>query len=181
MKNLALAFALSVMTIGSIQAQRKYNRYSPKKIKKVNSFFLEGGGNAVYGSVNYDRAFNFRKFAASIRIGVGLFPATNSEANYLYPIIPLEGNLLFGKKNHFIETGLGVSNMVVYRSIGQDTPKFILLGFARIGYRLQKANGMFLRVGFTPILMDIAINEQTNNKRGFGFIPWAGISIGESF
>lgn len=181
MKNIALALVFCLMAVNSLQAQRKYNRYSPKKIKRVNTLFIEGGGNGVYGSVNYDRVFNFRKFAASFRVGAGVFPASNNQANYLYPIVPIEGNVLFGKKNHFIEAGLGVSSMFVYKSLGQDTPKFLFLGFARIGYRMQKDNGMFLRIGFTPILMDFALNELGNSERGFGFIPWGGIAIGESF
>lgn len=181
MKKLALVFVLCLLAMSSLQAQRKYNRYSPKKISRVNTLFIEAGGNGVYGSVNYDRVFNFHKFAASFRVGAGVFPASNAQSNYLYPIVPLEGNVLFGKKNHFLEAGLGVSSMWVYKSLGQDTSKFLFLGFARIGYRMQKDNGMFLRIGFTPILLDFALNEQSNNQRGFGFIPWGGIAIGESF
>lgn len=181
MKKSGVIILLFVLVANIAQAQRKANRHVPAKVKRTNSFFVEGGGNGVYGSVNYDKAFNFSRFAASFRVGVGILPSSNPKSNYIYPVIPLEGNILLGRKNHFIEAGLGVSSLIVYESLSQKSTKYIFMTFARIGYRMQKDNGMFLRIGFTPIFGDFAVNEQVYNERGFKFIPWGGISIGESF
>ena len=181
MKKSGIILLIFVLTISAAQAQRKASRHSPKKVKRTHTFFVEGGGNGIYGSVNYDKAFNFSRFAASFRVGVGLLPSSNSASNYIYPVIPLEGNILIGKKNHFLEIGLGVSSLIVYRSISQPSPKYIFMGFARIGYRMQKDNGMFLRIGFTPIFGDFAVNEKVYNERGLGLVPWGGIAIGDSF
>ena len=181
MKTLIITTSIILLSINSIFAQRKAYRHNPNKIKRVNSLFLEGGGNGVYGSVNFDRVINYNKFALSLRAGVGVYPSENVEDNALYPILPLEINTLWGRKNHYIEGGIGMSTMFLHPVRSEESFEFLFLGFARIGYRLQKDNGLFLRIGFTPVLFDASINQPNSENRGFKFIPWAGISIGESF
>lgn len=181
MKTLLLIALGVLLSIGSLCAQRKAHRHTIKKVKKVNSFFFEGGGNGIFGSVNYDRVVNYPAFALSLRIGASIYPSENQDDHNIYPIIPLEINTLWGRKTHFIEGGLGVSTLFLYPTTSQEKSRYLFLGFARIGYRLQKDNGMFLRIGFTPVLFDLAVNEPNNAVRGFQFVPWAGISIGESF
>ncbi|OJJ19232.1 hypothetical protein BKI52_20690 [marine bacterium AO1-C] len=181
MKKLIIICLGILLSISSLYAQRKFHRHTPKKIKRVNSFFLEGGGNGIYGSVNYDKVINYNAFALSLRIGAGVYPSDTQNDNNIYPIIPLEINTLWGRKNHFIEGGLGVSTLFLYPINSQENFRYLFLGFARIGYRLQKDNGMFLRIAFTPVLFDLAANETSDAVRGFQFVPWAGISIGESF
>ena len=170
-----------LLSISVLYAQRKSYQHTPQKIKRVNSFFFEAGGNGIYGSVNYDRVINYNTFALSLRVGASVYPSEHQNNNNIYPMIPMEINTLWGRKNHFIEGGVGVSTLFLYPITGQENFRYLFLGFARIGYRLQKDNGMFLRIAFTPVLFDVAVNEDSNDIRGFNFVPWAGISIGESF
>ena len=181
MQRLILISLGILLSVGSLQAQRKYYRHTPPKIKRVNSFFFEVGGNGIYGSINYDRVINYDAFALSLRVGASIYPSETQTNNNIYPVIPLEINTLWGRKNHFIEGGIGISTLFLYPVTSQENFRYLFLGSARIGYRLQKDNGMFLRIAFTPVLFDIAANETNNTIRGFNFVPWAGISIGESF
>lgn len=181
MKQITIALFLLVLLVTNTYAQRKAYRHASKKIRKVHTLFLEGGGNGIYGSINYDRVINFSSFALSLRAGLGAYPSSNVNINAIYPVLPIEVGILWGKKTHFIETGVGTSTLYLYKTNSQDKPRYIFLGFARIGYRLQKDSGFFFKAGFTPIFAGFSLNEANNNQQNFRFLPWAGIAIGESF
>ncbi|WP_332912602.1 hypothetical protein [Algoriphagus boritolerans] len=101
------------------------------------------------------------------------------------PSIPIEVSALFGKSNHHLELGMGITSYLT-RSLAFNSETFenidkVVFDAAipvRIGYRFQKPEGgFFFRVGYTPV-----INFPTGGKGGWGFDPyWAGISFGKSF
>lgn len=181
MKQITIALLLLTLFANGTYAQRKAYRHAPKKIKKVHTLFLEGGGNGIYGSINYDRVINFSSFALSLRAGLGAYPSSNVNTNAIYPVLPIEVSTLWGKKTHFIEAGVGISTLYLYKTNGQDKPRYIFLGFARIGYRLQKDSGFFFKAGFTPIFAGFSLNEANSNQQNFRFLPWVGVAVGEAF
>ncbi len=101
------------------------------------------------------------------------------------PAVPLEVSALYGKSNHHLELGMGVTSYLT-RSLAFDSETLenidkVVFDAAlplRIGYRFQKPEGGFLfRLGYTPI-----INFPNGGGGGWVFDPyWAGISFGKSF
>ncbi|MDG1477308.1 MAG: hypothetical protein P8Q14_09185, partial [Vicingaceae bacterium] len=75
-----------------------------KNCIRKNSIYLELGGNAVFYSVNYERIIVTTDIVhLSLRAGYG----TTVEYFGQYSIVPLELNLMFGKKFNFFEIGYG--------------------------------------------------------------------------
>ncbi len=72
-----------------------------------NTVYAEIGGNGSLYSVNIDQVLlSGRNFKISTRIGLGM--SSSIFKNDIDPIIPIEGNIWFGKGKHHFETGLGV-------------------------------------------------------------------------
>jgi hypothetical protein len=141
----------------------------------VNALYLEAGGAAGYGSVNYERIFvHHNRLSLSARIGCGTYRlkdyTTHSNPDVL---IPLAINACYGK-NHKIECGAGQTIATTVQAAGSEFKPKRTTGFhtiLSIGYRYQKdTNGLFFRCAYTPV---IEFNRH--------FLHWAGISIGYSF
>lgn len=101
------------------------------------------------------------------------------------PAIPLEVSAFYGKSNHHLELGFGVTSFLNTSSVFdsetfETIEKVVYDAFIplRIGYRYQKPEGgFFSRVGYTPI-----INFPTSGGEEWSFEPrFAGLSIGKSF
>lgn len=131
--------------------------------KSNHTIFLELAGNTGSYSINYDNIFfsqNCTKF--TFRIGFSILPTKP-----ILILLPLEFNGLLGKSKHFFEYGLGYTP-----ALNENKYKNLLL--VRIGYRFQKREGgFFLRIGFTPVIIDID-NILT-------FRPWGAVGIGYCF
>lgn len=101
------------------------------------------------------------------------------------PVIPLEFSAFWGKSNHHLEIGIGITSYLE-RSLDidldtyeiSDKVVFSAIIPLRFGYRFQKPEGgFFFRVGYTPI-----INFPTRGGKEWYFEPrFAGLSIGKSF
>ncbi|MBS4013910.1 MAG: hypothetical protein KGZ97_09180 [Bacteroidetes bacterium] len=135
-----------------------------------HSIYLEIGGNAGLYSLNYDVNYyskNINSFGG--RFGLAVIPSST-----LPSVFPFEIYGLLGKTYHFIEYGLGYTQ--IFYLVDQSlNPSSIIL--ARLGYRYQKRQkGIMYRIGFTPIL------KNATDKFGvFRLTPFAGISIGWAF
>ncbi|MFI5141254.1 MAG: hypothetical protein ACHQII_02760, partial [Bacteroidia bacterium] len=136
-----------------------------KNIKAKNAIFIEGfGSSASVLSLNYDRIIYQSKITRiTVNVGFALFPisdpsnAAHKNLFYVYGV-PVSGNLLFGKKKHYLEVGLGVSYSrgleASFSSTGKSVFSEMLFFVPRVGYRFQRnQGGFFFRLGFTPLIM----------------------------
>lgn len=139
-----------------------------------NSFYVEGFGNALIYSVNFDRILVVKeKSALTGRIGVSYAPPPNKG-----PGVVLEMNYLRGSGNHHFELGAGCSYYYLFSKDELIDPNITLFFLtARIGYRYQKKEGGFLfRVGLIPIFAVNVDQDITDFEKNF--IPYGGISFG---
>jgi hypothetical protein len=154
-----------------------------------NALYVEGLGQGIFYSINYDRAFG--DFSA--RVGLGYVAVT--EHNELVTdcsvdtacsptrvssttsllTIPLSVSYLgIGSKKHMFEVGAGMT--IAHASAGASIlfvddasqgPSTTVLGSLILGYRLQPPNGgFFLRAGLSPLISR------------YGFWPWPYFGIG---
>jgi len=119
------------------------------------AFFLELGGKPFF-SINTDFSIN-----PTNRFSIGIQPVYGA-------IIP---NIMYyyvdGGANSQLEVGGGISYLPVdNKDLNGNLPLFF---HGVIGYRYQKKNGLFFRIGFTPILV-VSVR----------FLPMIGISLGYS-
>ncbi len=176
---LVLVFALAI-SFGAT-AQTEAEKFTAK-----HSVYLEVGGNAFRYAFNYGRIIHQKgklKLNASAGFSM-LHHRLNSKTTWL-PLVPVEISAFYGKSNHHLELGMGVTSYLT-RILAFDSETFetidkVVFDAAiplRIGYRFQKPEGgFFFRVGYTPV-----INFPTGGRGGWGFDPyWAGISFGKSF
>ena len=134
-----------------------------KAFFKKNSVYVEILGEGMLYSLNYERIVsNNGKFNTSVKIG----------GNYLGDnlfFIPMGVSEIIGRKNHHLETGLGLSASFFSESISEG----YLWLTGRLGYRYQKPSGNFLfKAMYTPII--VASNVD-------GGLIWFGISVGYAF
>jgi hypothetical protein len=158
----------------------------PETFTAKNAVYLEVGGSSGRYAVNYSKIFHQKgKVKLNASAGFSMWHhRLNSKTTWL-PVVPLEISALYGKSNHHLELGMGVTSYLT-RSLAFDSETFenidkVVFDAAiplRIGYRFQKPQGgFFFRLGYTPI-----INFPTGGRGGWGFLPyWAGISLGKSF
>jgi len=136
---------------------------------KRNDIYLEGGGNGLFASVNYERQFT-KEPGLGFRFGIGFYP---EKAFYL--TIPVGINYLFKLKNDrsFIDAGLGATWTRIEGKIFGDSKNSNGDHFVNfvpgIGYRRHSDRNVMWRIGVTPIA----------NK--YGLFPWLGLSIGKRF
>lgn len=122
------------------------------EIRRRSSVFFEMGGNAYSYSINYDYKLSHIGF----RAGANYFRGGMMRLATM--------NFFIGRKNNFIEYGIGVIN---HTNLSNT---FLTM---TLGYRYQ-AGGLIIRLGFTPIF---ATAYDTNQ-----FIwPMAGFSAGYVF
>ena len=181
MKKLALLCFICFST-ALASAQRKYN-----------AAYVEGGGNALYYSINYDRVIPLsQNLSIAPRVGFAFLPwIENSSRNFGSIRIPTELNVLWSKdrlSSNFVEVGIGMSFIqlrqnVTYLETGATGNRNTLgkVTLARLGYRYQKPEGgLMFRAG---VLVPVA--EDKYSRQRFGddifYRVWAGIGLGYSF
>lgn len=130
------------------------------------SVFLEVGGNAYYGSLNFEAMFGAKRHHAfALRIGLGGYPVVNTTDFVLS--LPVALNYLVGRKSHFLDLSFGQSFTV------DNNAKFEPITTGGIGYRFQKSKSpVFFRAAYTPLM---------NYLYGFELKHWAGVTIGFTF
>lgn len=156
MKKLALVLLLLPMCIVGLMAQ-----------EKKNAVLLEGGGAALWYSMNYERRFTVKPMhRITTGVGASFIP---TEAYDIFLGL-LSVGYLYGEK-HNLE--LGISAGYVFTE-----PESI--GSARIGYRYEAPKGFQFRIGFSPVYAKFS---ETGLKEysGKGVLPWGYISVGYAF
>ena len=150
----------------TIQGQRL------NSIPKNSVYYELGGIGFSFYSINYERLIANGE-VVSFELGCGLSLLMNQGTQNVVGFndnqlrIPIQANLLFGRREHKFEFGYGMP-------IGIRKPKFELeAGFyvLRLGYRYQSStNGVFFRASINPSLVGIGIPY-----------PMVGLGIGYTF
>lgn len=149
-----------------------------------NTFFVEVGGTAGLGSINYDRMLHE---IVSLRVGAGIYPQIIEINRTTYSsskvVFPLELNFISsGSSNHHFEMGLGIYKAFAFDAnyygnsyyIMSIVEKATINYCGRIGYRYQrKQGGFFAKAAFTPIFYKELI---ANTGRQVNL--WGGLSLG---
>jgi len=136
---------------------------------KQNTIYLEGGGNGLFASGNYERQLT-KLPGLGVRVGVGFY-----SENAFYLTVPVGVDYLFklNGDRSFIDAGLGATWTRIDGNLFGDSKNFNGDDFVNfvpsIGYRRQSNQNLMWRISFTPIV----------NK--FGLVPWIGFSIGRRF
>ncbi len=158
----SFGFSQSTETAKADTTVRK-KKVTPKTYttKPSTSIYVEGGGNSVIYSVNYDMRFTKRLDGLGFRIGVGFFPM----GDYNLTVIPMGINHLVGKNGNFVEVGVNVTAVYATNKVtpaikdanlGQielGHPSSSYLGGISMGYRYQPVNKHFnFRTGLETIL-----------------------------
>ena len=186
--NSVLKYTLSFCTLFII-SNVNLKAQSDSSIAK-NTIFVEGFGNGIIGSVNYDRIIFIKKLKFSCRIGFVYLPTRNES---LYSI-PFELNFLKGRKNN-IELGLGLTYAYGFNSssseISQGSNFITKEEYSRafyfvlkpIGYRFQKKDGgIFVKVNGLILYKAFELNKNyTQRKNEFILGPYFGLSLGYTF
>ena len=155
-----------------------------------NTIFIEGLGNGIIGSVNYDRLFFIKKQKFSWRIGL-LYLPLNIQPIYS---VPIELNLIKGKK-HNIEFGLGFTYGYAFNSstilipqgsnftTKEEYSESIYSNLKVIGYRFHNpSGGLFIKASGLLLLKIIELNKNyVQQKQEFIFGPYIGVSLGYTF
>ena len=170
---------------GILSAQKDSTVHFPQ-----NAIHAEGGGNAVYYSVNYSHLFyNVNKPAHAFRMGCGIVSQFDKPEYF----IPFEFTWLFGKKTHFFEIGPGVvihSGVEMYYLMGNGGYTFYsrdlgLMGSLRIGYCFipLRKNNLSVRAAFTPLFAsdNNSLDDLELRYKYTSLIFSGGISLGWAF
>jgi hypothetical protein len=151
-----------------------------------NIVFFELAGNALGGSLNYERQLT-KDLDLYVRFGIGgALVEENTPSNNYFSAnipnpklsIPLSIQYLFDLNNNdYIETGLGytwIDFSKTFENSAQGTHNIL----ASVGYRKHfgQAKTWLWKVNFSPLIGG-------NGEKGivFGFSPMAGISFGKRF
>ncbi|WP_296705422.1 hypothetical protein [Algoriphagus sp.] len=173
----AIFFSISIES----HAQSKAETFTAK-----NVVYLDLGGNAGQYAFTYGRVFHQKgKVKLSASAGFSMWYQGSSSNTKWLPAIPIELTAFYGKSNHHLELGAGVTSYLD-NSIYFDQETFenvdkVVFGAIiplRIGYRFQKPEGgFFFRVGYTPFF-----NVPVGGREEWNFDPrFAGLSFGKSF
>lgn len=145
-----------------------------------NSVFVEGLGNGLAYSVNYERIFEspdlgLRVGASYMSVGASGDGGSSKVSWFSLPVV---GSLYVGSENHKLQLGLGVTFVYVTSAVQSgslvgSSSGLVPMPTAVVGYRYIPAKGGFaFSVGFTPLYV---------TGRGGGFLPWGGLSLGAVF
>lgn len=189
MKKALLVLAL-VWAGFTLQAQNTVTTQLPEEEERTlvptvamqsNTVYAEVGGNGTLYSVNFDQILlTGKNFKISSRVGMGL--SSSIFSGDIDPIIPVEGNIWFGKSKHHFETGIGVvaafgfeETLPITVQVTENGTKVSqyqpgkeytsLYAFTRFGYRYQNTNGgLFFRAGLNPTITAYAKSGGLNPK-----------------
>ncbi|MEW6470038.1 MAG: hypothetical protein AB1458_14005 [Bacteroidota bacterium] len=149
-----------------------------------NTFSLEGVGNGVLYSVNYERLIATRDSSAcwSLRIGLGTLNSDYSPGTRF--VIPAEVSLIIGTGRNNFELGAGYTALLGNSIYAKDTVVLAVTDyeeaiFFRAGlrrHRIFNSRNCFARFGFTPFLYRDYYDAGRQK-----FQLWFGLAFGIAF
>lgn len=165
-----------------------------KNGNSANAVYVDIFGQALYGTLGYDRILNVNSTRMNHSVSAGILYLNQFPWTYLRVFsVPVSYNMLFDfhpTKNlpHKLEVGMGLNYLDLKSG---ENNSFITESYLypslRIGYRYHSMkSGLFFRTTFTPVLPGFEFSDGYawfGSAAFFGqrFMPWAGISIGKTF
>jgi hypothetical protein len=182
-KPVLIGFFLVFLTL----SQSTFAQTEPETFTAKNAIYLELGGSSGRYAVNYSKIFHQKgKLKLNASAGFSMWRDQLNDFKTIWlPVIPLEVSALYGKSNHHLEMGFGVTSFLGrtldFNSETLELEDKVVFGAfipVRIGYRYQKPEGgFFFRFGYTPI-----IDFPPRTGGNWSLYPyWAGVSFGKSF
>ena len=156
---------LIIVTLFTLNLKAQNDSYSK------NSIYFELGGTAGHYSIKYDRII-FKKNLLAITGNIGFSPSlipfvNGSEKLEFEPRIPMQINMLIGKRQHYFKYGLGFTP---YKNSNQNM-RYAFFPVL-IGYQYRKIDhGLYISFEFMPLYYEEKID----------IYPWFGIGLGYSF
>jgi hypothetical protein len=149
--------------------QKKAKR---KEERNTRTAFAELLGNGVYYSINFEQRLHPKqKSGWALRAGLNvIFPKLTGDSSYVfkqtYLGIPLGVNYLYGRSNHYVEWGAGIT---YFLRISGDDPNQLdspeqqflkfkirtsrVMGNFTLGYRyISENNGLMFGLAFNPTI-----------------------------
>lgn len=167
MKNrYAFVFALFLVYFGNAQ------EITPSEPLPRNTVFVEGLGNGLFGSVNYERQLT-KTHGLSLRAGLGIYAEDG-----FYLTFPISLQFQFRLKQFsYLDLGLGYTFADsyaddVFGSADGGYNNNLHNFFMSVSYREVFSNNWMWKVSFTPLI--------TNNMDVW-MMPWVGIAFGKMF
>ncbi|KAA9331854.1 hypothetical protein [Adhaeribacter soli] len=182
MKKAILLFLLVWIGFGT----RSFSQMSPgdtirKNNQYLNSVYVEGMGNTMTGSFNYERLFRIkgRTDVLAFRVGGMCWPLPMNKNKEAYDIdIPMEFSVFWGAEGVKPEVGFGVTYKIITEN-NDETGKLkyetALMPVVRLGCRYVSSNNkFFVRAGVLALFI------------GYDYIlppvwPSVGLALGYSF
>lgn len=180
-------------------------------VLRRNTFYIEGAGQGLLYSINYERLG--KKARNSYSVGLASYTWGFSKYHDIILTFPFSYSFLYGKGPNHFEVGFGLSIYFAKYfawTCSDDSGGgcgeiygrrnyMILFCSPKIGYRFQKrSGGLFFKALFSPLVGaihyegDSRFNDSKYNMPGAGWhyqeatrlgpvLPWAGISLGYTF
>lgn len=152
-----------------------------------NAVIVEIGGNGLAYSVNYER---FLTDNLNSRVGFSVWKIIENQTDKSLTVMsyPISFNYLIklGSQKHFLETGIGVMNLVTSGNLVEynEITNYYLNPFLNLGYQCQAKNRIIYRVGLSPFFGTKSLTNPTEQ----GFYPlnskiqiWGYFGIGYKF
>ena len=169
MRNKLILINLIILT-SSIKGQDTIS-----EIDYLNAVSIEALGNGVLFSINYERYLLKKNiYKISARTGITYHPMIKGFNDYGGPGIILEINNSIGNSKHNLEIGIGANFAYLYEKPVGD--RLLLYSTPRLGYKYESNNRLFLRIGFTPLIVLYSNSDPINVKRA-----WFGVGLGSRF
>lgn len=135
-----------------------------KPVPGRNSVYLEGAGNGIIYSINYDHLFSMKKhpkLGVGVRIGISYGNYDNSLFWGSLTTIPAEAYFSYGRKN-CLELGSGYTTIFEGKyPYGMPT--------VRLGYRYRGPGGIVLGAGVTGFIETYGMYLIPQLSVGFSF------------
>jgi hypothetical protein len=147
-----------------------------------NGVYLEVGGNAVMGSINYERLIYLPGTAPNFALRVGMLPMyarENNNTNYLHLYVPLELTLIPGKNRVSPEFGAGITILNTHTRNKLENNEFSqdMMPVFRAGVRWNLENKPLY---FRAALLLLNIGAVDDFREG-ATMPWVSYCIGYRF
>jgi hypothetical protein len=181
MKKAFLLFCLVWIGFGT----RSFSQASPEDSVRennrfLNSVYVEGMGNTLTGSLNYERLFRTkgRTDVLVLRIGGMCWPLPMNKNKEAYDIdIPMEVSVFWRAEGLKPEVGFGITYKIISEN-NDETGKLeydtALMPVLRLGCRfVSPGNRYFVRAGFLALFIDDDFLPPV--------LPAAGVALGYSF
>ena len=143
---------------------------------QTNTVYLELFGNAVLGSINYDRMVTDN---VSVRVGYGSISLDDRDPGLKAKIsitpIPITANYLMGSGNHKLEIGAGILYIMVDGNVDLGGVSLAASGSVIattgvLGYRYHRDTGGFsFRATVAPIMLEGEMLTMPGLSLGYTF------------